>query len=433
MRDKEGVMAGTTVGTVSEWMRDVLETGVRVLHRRRREMWWGGSLTVPAVEAPRPARPQDVPWRFSGPDGTVYGIGQAARFAFERGAVLEAMAAAARAMRRERDLPPGARLGGGIAFQPRTPGGVWRGFPAGMLVLPVLTVEAGPEGTVTVHLAALLKPEMPLRRFYQIVARTDGACPPRVSGAELVETRFRSAPGRFLDLVRETLRALDQGRFEKVVLARSMELQLRASPDPDHLFRALGREADGALRFLVRSQDAAFLGASPELLARVQDGRVESVSLAGTAERGSDPGLLLRNPKERTEHEWVRRFLADGLAEVADGVAIPDEPVVRSSGPVQHLYTPASGHLKPDRDIWDVLRALHPTPAVGGVPREAALRWIRDHEGFDRGWYAGAVGTVNLRGEGAFYVALRSGLVRGSRVVLFAGGGVVPGSDPERE
>lgn len=426
-------MAGTTVGTVREWMQDVLETGVRVLHRRRREMWWGATLTVPASEAPRPAQVDDVPWRFFGPDGDLYGIGQAARFAFERGAVLGGMAEAARLLGSERDLPRSARLGGGAAFAARPPGGAWRGFPAGLLVLPVLTVEDPHDGTVRVHLAARLRPEMPVRRLYQLLEKEPPADAGQRTGAELLEARFRSTPERFRELVREALAAIEQGRFEKVVLARSVELQLEERIDAERVFTALGRDVDAATRFLIRSGDAVFLGASPELLARVAQGRVESVTLAGTAERGSDPDLLLKNPKERAEHEWVRRFLADGLGEVAEQVDIAEEPVVRGSGPVQHLYTPAGGRLKPEADIWDVLAALHPTPAVGGFPREPAMRWIRDHEGFDRGWYAGAVGTVGLDGDGAFYVALRSGLIRGSRAVLYGGGGVVHGSDPERE
>ncbi len=428
-------MSGPAVGTVREWMQDVLETGVQVLHRRRREMWWGASVTLPENEAPRPARPEDVLWRFSGPGGEACGIGEAARFSFERPPVLGSMAVAARALGRERDLPAGARLGGGIAFLSRTPGGAWRGFPAGQLVLPVLTVERPGDGTVRVHLAAQLKPEMPVRRLYHLLLPThdETQAPAKGPEARVVDAQFRSTPARFRELVREALVFIEQGRFEKVVLARSLELRLEEAVAAERVYEALGPDAELAERFFVRCGEGVLVGASPELLAQVRDGRVQSASLAGTAERGSDPELLLQNPKERTEHEWVRRFLADALGEVADRVDIPDVPVVQAAGPVQHLYTPAVGQLKAGLDIWDVLQVLHPTPAVGGFPRETAVSFIRDREGFDRGWYAGAVGSVSLAGEGAFHVALRSGLVRGTRVVLYGGAGVVSGSDPEHE
>ncbi len=428
-------MSGPAVGTIREWMQDVLETGVRVLHRRRREMWWGGTISVPESEAPRPARPEDVPWHFAGPEGEAYGIGEAARFAFERAPVLGSMATAARELGRERDLPEGARLGGGTAFLSRTPGGAWRGFPAGQLVLPVLTVERPGDGTARVHLAANLKPEAPVRRLYHLLLPPDAEAPPSPPAPEarLVDVQFRTAPARFRELVREALVFIEQGRFEKVVLARSVELRLEEEMAAERLFDALAPDAERAERFFVRCGAGVLVGASPELLARVRDGRVTSASLAGTAERGSDPDLLLRNPKERREHEWVRRFLADALGEVADRVDIPDVPVVQEAGPVQHLYTPAGGQLKDGLDIWDVLQALHPTPAVGGFPRETAVSFIRDREGFDRGWYAGVVGSVSLGGAGAFHVALRSGLVRGTSVVLYGGAGVVSGSEPEHE
>jgi len=122
-----------------------------------------------------------------------------------------------------------------------------------------------------------------------------------------------------------------------------------------------------------------------------------------------------------------------GLARITAGTVVVGTPRVVGGRFVQHLLTPVTGRLASDRTIWDAAAALHPTPAVGGRPREAALEWIREREGWPRGWYAGAVGTVDLAGDGRFVVALRSTLVRGAAATLFAGAGVVRRSVAERE
>jgi isochorismate synthase len=169
-------------------------------------------------------------------------------------------------------------------------------------------------------------------------------------------------------------------------------------------------------------------------------GLATTMALAGSFGRGStdadDAALgnrLLSDPKERSEHAFVVEALRAGLAEVSTRVIADAEPRLRKLANLQHLLTPVHGQLAPGRTILDVVDRLHPTPAVGGSPREPALELIREREDLDRGWYAGPIGWLNRAGEGEFVVGLRSALLRSSEATLFAGCGIVAESDPAAE
>lgn len=167
---------------------------------------------------------------------------------------------------------------------------------------------------------------------------------------------------------------------------------------------------------------------------------MQTTCLAGSYPRGtcddSDRRLaaeLLADPKERNEHALVRSALADALGAFCDRLEMPEMPSVLKLPNVQHLCTPISGRITAGRSLLRIVERLHPTPSVGGEPRAAALRFIRAREQLDRGWYAGAVGWVDHRGDGEFAVAIRAALLHGGEATLFAGCGIVADSDPERE
>jgi len=206
--------------------------------------------------------------------------------------------------------------------------------------------------------------------------------------------------------------------------------------------------------------DTCFLGASPERLVRVDGRVVRADGLAGSTARGSTAeedrsmGLaLLASSKERHEHALVVHALRDALEPVCANLTIPGQPILLRMPNVQHLHTPVKGVLRSGNNILDLLERLHPTPTVGGVPRGAVLSRIRRYEPFDRGWYAGPVGWIDANDGGEFAVGIRSALVKGigttdatamraggnsesdykSEVLLYAGCGIVAGSDPEAE
>jgi menaquinone-specific isochorismate synthase len=231
------------------------------------------------------------------------------------------------------------------------------------------------------------------------------------------------------------------GQLGKVVLAR--DLYATASQDIDIrviLHRLAGRYPD-CYTFAC----ANMVGATPELLIRRQDAEISSLVLGGTAPRGrdadEDAGLaaaLLASAKEREEHQYAVVGVRSALASRCDWLEVDASPSLARFANVQHLATWITGHLDHaqadgDHSVLALADALHYTPAVCGTPAEAAMELIRDLEGMDRGRYAGPVGWVDARGNGEWGIALRCAEVEGQRARLFAGCGIVAGSDPAAE
>ncbi|HEY9724551.1 MAG TPA: chorismate-binding protein, partial [Oscillatoriaceae cyanobacterium] len=192
-------------------------------------------------------------------------------------------------------------------------------------------------------------------------------------------------------------------------------------------------------RFCFRFGAESFLGASPELIFAQTGDRVYADCLAGTTARGATPAeddalgqALLSNEKERREHAAVVTMVRGVLGPLTDTLSLPEVPALRVLPNVQHLHTPVEGRLKPKTDLTALLTGLHPTPAVCGTPREAARAFIQEVEGFARGWYAGAIGWVGLD-EAQFAVGIRSALLREREALVFAGAGLVVGSEPASE
>jgi isochorismate synthase len=239
--------------------------------------------------------------------------------------------------------------------------------------------------------------------------------------------------------VAEAAAAVREGTLRKVVLARRVGLRV-VSWDPASALARLAETYPDCTIFAVAREGALFCGATPERLARVRRGHVEAMALAGSAARGRDEGedarlarTLLASDKEQEEHRAVVDRLCEALGDLCEEFDVDALPTVMRTADIQHLHTALRGRLRQPTTILEVAGRLHPTPAVAGVPLEGALDWIRSHESLDRGWYAGAVGWVNRDGEGDFAVAIRSALVTGQRALVFAGCGIVAGSDPERE
>ncbi len=234
----------------------------------------------------------------------------------------------------------------------------------------------------------------------------------------------------------------------KVVLSHAVTVRPDRPLRPAAILRELRREHPGCFLFAVRPEPGApvFLGASPERLARVEGQpagaarRVLSGALAGSAPRGAtaeeDEALgrrLLESAKDREEHEIVGDMIAEALGPLCHRVDRRPAPVLEKLATVQHLYTPISGELRPGRGVLDAVAALHPTPAVGGMPRDRALSAIRKLERHPRGLYAGVVGWAAPDGTGDSAVAIRSGRVDEESAAVFAGGGIVRTSDPDVE
>ena len=244
-------------------------------------------------------------------------------------------------------------------------------------------------------------------------------------------------------MVANVVEKIRQGSFEKVVLARDIELVLDDSTETFDITSTLLRLREnypGAYVFAMQRGESFFMGATPERLVLAQDGQIHTMALAGSIRRGEteleDTQLgaeLLQSEKNINEHVIVVTMVQETLKNHCTNVQVSDTPHLLKLKNVQHLQTPITGDLIPGRCILDVMSELHPTPAVGGFPREVALEEIRNTEKLDRGWYAGPLGWIGASGHGEFAVALRSGLVNSTKATLFAGCGIVSDSEPQIE
>jgi salicylate biosynthesis isochorismate synthase/menaquinone-specific isochorismate synthase len=422
---------------------------------------WVAAITVPvpakldlaaAVLAAR--RPDERFFCFEQPDRDGYavaGLGEAAVLEAGGPERFRGVAEAARELgrclvaddsARDPTRPPGAGpvFVGGFAFA--NDGGwspEWSSLAPASLVLPELSfARGGGEARMTVCASA----DSDLDALAGRLARLEPAAMPLLDPDPVERVRVASAapPSHYEHAVERAVERIRDGELEKVVLAREVRAHAPAPHDPAAVFGALRDVFPGCYCWCVGTPEVAFLGASPELLVRRDGQRAQTVALAGTARRSADPAVddhlgeqLQQSSKNREEQEIVERRIAQTLAPVSLWVAASDEPVLVKVHNVQHLATPIRAQLADPVPTVELAGMLLPTPAVGGEPRERALPLIPALEGFDRGWYAGAVGWSDLAEDGEFCVALRCALLRGPVAHLYAGCGIVRDSVPAEE
>jgi len=338
------------------------------------------------------------------------------------------------------------RLFCGFGFDPQVESDeLWVDFPDAWVVLPRVFCE---------HRNG--------ESHWFVVARVTRECTPEEIEADLrgareelttqlaAEWRRRDVPfGGLAELesaeswnarVGELTRRMDDGVLQKVVLARRFRLPSPEPPDTWSIVQRLVKASPGTHVFGVQPrQGVAFVGASPERLFRMEGRTIETECVAGTIGRGSDSDsdhslaqLLLTSRKDNLEHYYVLEDILQALGDLCESMNAGTSPQILKLPTLQHLITKARGRLREDRTLADVLTRLHPTPAVGGSPRAQALDVIREMESAPRGWYAGPVGWMG-RDTAEFAVAIRSAMITPTGATVFAGAGIVPGSEPDKE
>jgi salicylate biosynthesis isochorismate synthase len=345
-------------------------------------------------------------------------------------------------------LPAGAGAVwvGGFAFD--ADGGAsspWSSLPPASMVLPELSIcRSGADAFLTVN--AVVHPgEDAGDRLSALEARTAGL---RVDPLPLldphptsrVEISSARPPGEFERIISEATDRIGEGEMSKVVLAREVLVKAGAAHDPAAVFGALREQFSSCFCFCCGTPEAAFIGASPELLLRRSGASISTVALAGSTRRSSDPAVddhlgeqLLRSDKDRREHAIVAERIGRTLRPHAVWVEAAPEPEIVKVANIQHMATPIVAQLAEPHSAVELAGIMHPTPAVGGEPSEPAAAAISELEQMDRGWYAGPVGWMDATEDGEFCVALRSALLRDREARLYAGVGVVAGSDPAAE
>ncbi|MNZ61878.1 Isochorismate synthase EntC [compost metagenome] len=258
----------------------------------------------------------------------------------------------------------------------------------------------------------------------------------------VIAVQSTPASGEFKASVSAALDAFAQGKLAKVVLSRKLILTLHKPADPERVLARLMAQNPHAFHFsLPLGQGRRLLGASPELLLRVSGGEVFTHPLAGSAKRGRGPEQdkrvardLLASSKDQHEHRLVIDEIRRVLTPHCRELAIPPGPTLMSTDTLWHLGTPIAGQLHgSDASVLSLACQLHPTPALCGYPTDLAREFIREQEPFRRALFSGIVGWCDSQGNGEWAVVIRCGVLDGHQVELFAGAGIVAGSDPAME
>ncbi len=334
----------------------------------------------------------------------------------------------------------------GFAFAPE--GGaspLWSSFPPALAVLPEIAIAASDGRSFLTVCAMSSKDARPDQLIQRIAGRLASLRSAALTPADPHPTAAssisgRHPPERYEQIVVTAVERIRASEVEKVVLARELTVDAPAAIDPATKLGALRDLFPSCFCFCFGSPEAAFIGASPELLVRRSGAVAATVALAGTTGRSADPAVddhlgeaMMRSPKVREEHGIVVRRIERTLRPHSVWVHAEGEPFVIRVGNLQHLATPMRAQLAESHSAIELAGYLHPTPAIGGEPREPALALIDELEGIDRGWYTGPVGWMDAAEDGEFCVGLRSALLRDREAHLFAGCGIVADSDPAAE
>jgi menaquinone-specific isochorismate synthase len=347
---------------------------------------------------------------------------------------------------REEEPRESIRFFGGFSFRtPHRAVGLWEGFPEALFHLPELELVGGPGGTWlrgrTVVRGDRYDARQRLRRRIEEVAELARGLPERPPGAPIPCERHATNPGLWRSAVEDALEAIAAGTVSKVVLARTLDVLAESDLDPLRVVEYLWSENRGAHVFLFEpSPGHLMVGAAPETVATLHRGSFHATAVAGSIAHGETPaetralaGRLLASAKDREEHRIALDDMVDRLRPMAEEVEAQPEPHVLTLARIQHLETEIRARMPEGSHVLEVLEALHPTPAVCGLPRDAALDFLHREEPFERGWYAGPVGWFDGDGNGVFAPALRCAVARGREWRLFAGAGLVAASEPALE
>lgn len=345
---------------------------------------------------------------------------------------------------------PRIRFYGGFSFrEDHEPAGIWSAFPSFLFHVPEFELEGDGSGDAWLRARALVPVEDANDALTRLRRRAEALRAELATQGHGPERSRISVPGdvvttdreRWDSEVRFALEAIRGSRVTKVVLARTLDVTTQGRVELVDVAEHLWEVNRGSHTFFFEPEPGtALLGAAPETVATLRDGVFHATAVAGSIRRGDSPreqaelaARLLASDKDRTEQRIALDDMVARLETVAHQIRTDPQPHVLTLARIQHLETEIRASVPGGTGILDLLRLLHPTPAVCGLPRDAALDLLAQEELFDRGWYAGPVGFFDAEGNGIFAPALRTAVVRGETWRLFAGAGIVEGSVPALE
>ncbi|MFP3125062.1 isochorismate synthase [Ectobacillus funiculus] len=337
----------------------------------------------------------------------------------------------------------GPLLFGGFSFDPlKQKTQLWETFSDTVLVLPsfLLTMKEG-ESWLTIN--QLVGHDDCAEDLYERMQNMEEQLlqhsrQPLSEQGSVIVSQHEVQTKSWMEAIQAVQSEMKQGRVQKVVLARELRLTAENEFDSALIVQALRIGQPDCYIFSIDYQDTCFLGATPERLVKKEDQLFTSMCLAGSIGRGNteeedeqNAAELLQDEKNLVEHRYVVDMIRKVMTSVCTEVNIPHQPGVMRTKNLIHLYTPVEG--RGGCNLFEMVEKLHPTPALGGTPREEAMELIREQEDLDRGLYAGPIGWIDYKGNGEFAVGIRSALIRGANASLFAGCGIVESSQPHME
>jgi menaquinone-specific isochorismate synthase len=340
------------------------------------------------------------------------------------------------------DVEPGEPFPAAYVFVPR-----WQVSLAGATTTAVANFVVAPDMPVEPLVERVWRAHAKFRRFEYATPTEEPPRPANGNATASLSSTERGVPIRMSEVsdyrvaVARALEQIGSGALSKIVLARAQDVVAERAFHPLQMLNGLRQRFPDCYAFsFTAGRGPSFIGATPERLVRVSQGVLETEALAGSARRGATAtedavfaSGLQRSEKDQREQRQVLEDIVARLTPLGFKPEYPAQPQLRRLANVQHLHTPIRAAMPDGVRVLDVVAAMHPTPAVGGYPRAAALPKIRQLEGFPRGLYAGALGWVNARGGGEFFVGIRSALVQGASARVYAGAGIVAGSAPDKE
>ena len=330
-------------------------------------------------------------------------------------------------------LPPRARFFGGFSFAEQTNNAEsqWNHFSNSEFVLPKWSYEIDSgRAFVTVYYPSSSNPETWRRHAFAHLAKVaSNHFEPSEEMLQLAEKA--DAASEWRERITSIQESIESGKVGKVVAARQTELHSQRSIDIRNVLENLRQADPTSTIFSFPSGESVFIGATPETLVRKVHNQLYTEALAGTvnAQNRDADDTLQNSDKDQDEHKFVRDYILSKIENLCVSLTVAPEPTLRRLKDVMHLCTAISGELADERHILDLVEALHPTPAVAGMPVHVAQSMINQSEPFSRGWYSGPIGWFDRNGDGEFAVALRCGLINDSKAHLFAGAGIVRDSE----
>lgn len=347
-------------------------------------------------------------------------------------------------IKEDKDMEP--ILFGGFTFDPQSrKKSEWDDFPSAYFVVPSFQLT-NKNGSTAISINLVTTNTNAVDEFEQLreerdrlihIAQVNEFIPhvkPKVLSIEEREKEL------YLAAVAAVTAQIRNNNADKVVIARSVKLHFEDNVQAVSALQHLSNEQQESYHFGLQNKGQLFFGATPERLIEIADGRAYSACVAGSIKRGKtateDRELgeaLLNDSKNRVEHHYVVKMISDVFNHFCQNVSMPKLPKLMKIRDIQHLFTPIEGNVGEGTDIFSLVEALHPTPALGGVPYKKSMAIIREQEHMDRGYYAAPIGWTDTKGNGEFAVAIRSALLDSDSAYLYAGGGIVADSIAEEE